>query len=89
MASRKRRARNGQDTAAETTVPAWSTGGRFQPLSDNDLRAISEGAFDILERIGIADAPDWLAALLQDQTGTALDALTAGLSSAENLSKPQ
>jgi len=43
------------------------TGGCYQPLSDRVCDHIIECAFDILQRIGIADAPDWLAALLMEQ----------------------
>ncbi len=39
-------------------------GGRYRPLSDEDCGRIVETAFDILARIGLGDAPSWLASAL-------------------------
>jgi len=35
-------------------------GGKYRPLNDTDCDRIIETAFGILEKIGIADTPDWL-----------------------------
>ncbi len=51
------------------------TGGSFKPLSDSDLDRIFSAAYDILERIGMDDAPPWLSEILitngaiQNETG--------------------
>ncbi len=70
MTNRRRRDRGAGDLGQKTRQPSWVVGGRFRPLSDADVTNICDGAFNILERIGFADAPDWLAALLLDNGAT-------------------
>ncbi len=57
----RRKARgNSQKGGSDPAVSAGSqvfAGGRFRPLSDNDLVLIVDKAFSILENIGIAGAP--------------------------------
>ena len=50
---------------AKPTGP-WR-GGRLRPLDEAPCRRIIDSAFDILARIGIADAPDWLCAALLER----------------------
>ncbi len=66
MAHRQRRTRDTNNPERTNQIPAWVSGGRFRPLGDSDIHEIRSAAFDILERIGIAGAPDWLAARLTD-----------------------
>ncbi len=64
MARAARRARQTQNAPERQAVRPM--GGRFAPLSDKDRDLIIDKAFDILETIGIADAPDWLTTALED-----------------------
>ncbi len=48
------------EPVAQQPVPQVFAGGRYRPLSDGDCDTIIESAFEILEKIGMADAPDWL-----------------------------
>ena len=56
----RRRERPEQDDAPALSAPRYE-GGRYRPLSDCDLAAITDAAFEILARIGMAAAPEWLA----------------------------
>jgi len=47
-------------TVAQPPLPKVFAGGRYRPLSDGDCETIIESAFEILEKIGMADTPDWL-----------------------------
>ena len=49
----------------QQTAPQIYRGGRYRPLSDKDCDRIIESVFQILERIGMADAPDWLVSLFK------------------------
>jgi trimethylamine--corrinoid protein Co-methyltransferase len=42
-------------------------GGCYRPLSDTQCEQITQAAFDILQKIGIADAPEWLVRLLLEK----------------------
>ena len=42
-------------------------GGRFRPLTTTELERILDHALTVLERIGMADAPDWLHDRLQER----------------------
>lgn len=64
MARTARRARQTKEPPARQTVQP--VGGRFAPLSGRDRDLIIDKAFDILEMIGVAGAPDWLANTLED-----------------------
>jgi len=66
MTNRRRRDRCAGDLGKKAIQPAWVVGGRFRPLSESDVIDIVDGAFDILGRVGFADAPGWLATLLLD-----------------------
>ena len=60
MGSRRRQGRDlGKDRRGACTPPP-AVGGRFRPLSTADSETIRCAALDILARIGMAEAPDWL-----------------------------
>ncbi len=48
-------------------TPARFQGGCYRPLSDSQSGKITQAAFDILQKIGIADAPEWLVHLLLEK----------------------
>ncbi len=50
--------------------PRNDTGGRFRPLSEAGRDMIIDQALSILDRIGIASAPDWLRKCLVDGGGS-------------------
>lgn len=54
------------DTVSVSGAPVH-TGGRYRPLGEADLQTITLSTFDILERIGMAGAPDWLRGLLVEK----------------------
>ncbi len=68
MAVRRRRLQEPRrsDAKGGGRERAWVVGGQYRPLSDSELNTICDAAFDILETIGMADAPDWLASALID-----------------------
>ena len=66
MARRKQRNRNNSKSDRISLSPSWAVGGRFQPLRDSEIHLICDGAFDILARVGIGRAPQWLATLLTE-----------------------
>ena len=45
---------------AAATAPVVFRGGRYRPLTDQDCQQIIDSAFQILQQIGMADAPEWL-----------------------------
>ena len=57
---RRRRVSSDTETIDHSTV----RGGRFRPLSENDCHRIIDHAFEILDQIGVAEAPEWLQKLL-------------------------
>ncbi len=63
--------RRRQRAAPEATVQAAplkpAIGGRFQPLSASERDQIIDSAFTILEQIGMANVPEWLASRLLKQ----------------------
>jgi len=59
------RRRRRETPVVQVIEPQVFQGGRYQPLTENDCDRIIESAFQILEKIGIAGAPDWLTALLK------------------------
>lgn len=61
MARGRRRHIEPDFVAPTTTIYC---GGCYQPLGSADCDRILDSAFDILQTIGIADAPDWLRQLL-------------------------
>ena len=48
--------------------PPGQIGGTYKPLSDSDLRRISDTALDLLEKLGIGEVPDRLHADLLTKT---------------------
>ena len=63
-----RRVQKGGDGHASTEVsPQVFAGGDFRPLSGDDLARIADKSLEILERVGMADAPEWLAERLEKQ----------------------
>ena len=52
--SRRRQRQTGPPAATTTPPPE---GGAYRPLADRDAEAITDHAFAILERVGLADAP--------------------------------
>ena len=62
----RRSERRQQDAhaAEQGRTPVRYPGGRFRPLDDAGCAAIVSSALQILSKVGIADTPDWLAALL-------------------------
>lgn len=67
MASRRRRQRQAEEALRHDVPPSLAIGGNLRPLGDNEVEAICTGALDVLSKIGIADAPDWLAERLVSQ----------------------
>ena len=51
----------------EPTTLSIFEGGRYQPLTDADCDGIIDSSLEILQTIGIADAPGWLLRLLLDK----------------------
>ncbi len=47
-------------------------GGKYQPLSDSDIAAVGAAALDILERLGLSDAPSELIELAKSKGATLL-----------------
>ena len=66
MSRRQKRHRIPEQVEAATTQHQIPVGGGFRPLDDQGRDAIIDAAFDILARVGLADAPPWLADLLID-----------------------
>lgn len=64
------RSRDHQPRPATTPAPG---GGAYQPLSARDRDAIIDHAFTILERVGMAGAPDRFSARLKDLGATERD----------------
>ena len=64
MSRRQKRHRIPEQVEAATTQHQIPVGGGFRPLDDQGRDAIIDAAFDILARVGLADAPPWLADLL-------------------------
>lgn len=62
--SRPRRRQPKNDASTVPASEARFRGGRYRPLTDQECRQIIDSAFEILERIGIAEAPGWLEARL-------------------------
>ncbi len=60
MAGRRSSRKRAPETAEPLAVPPVHRGGRYRPLSAADRDLIIDKALAILERIGLADAPDWL-----------------------------
>ncbi|MGO1118602.1 trimethylamine methyltransferase family protein [Rhodovibrionaceae bacterium A322] len=56
---------NSADARSPLLRPVFAQGGRFRPLSDEDVRRITDCAFDILETIGLSGLPDRMAQKLQ------------------------
>lgn len=67
MSRRKRGIRNPERSGPNPVPRTWARGGRFRPLEESHLYDICNGSFEILDRIGIAGAPDWLATTLIDK----------------------
>ena len=59
-------ARRRQLTQPET-VPRVYCGGRYRPLSDPDCEQIIDSTFQILQQIGMANAPAWLVQLYKEK----------------------
>lgn len=70
MTNRKRRRAAQEAIVVETAPTPVYVGGSFRPLDAASLVAIQSAAFDILAKIGMADAPRWLADLLMDAGAT-------------------
>ena len=58
--TRSRRRRQAPEIPAEAGPRPVFQGGNYRPLSADECDSIVECAFEILARIGIAEAPDWL-----------------------------
>jgi trimethylamine:corrinoid methyltransferase-like protein len=54
---RSRRGRGQQRENSDGSRRIMAQGGRFMPLSATDAETIQQAAFDILARIGMAQAP--------------------------------
>ena len=72
MARRQNRSQdNGRGASPSSprnsTVRHIPIGGRFRPLNEVEQDAIVTASFEVLEKIGLADAPSWLADLLIDK----------------------
>lgn len=70
-----RRGRSTQSAASAAAVAAESTpgppsGGAFAPLAESERDAITEHAFDLLEQVGMAGAPEPYATLLLGRGAT-------------------
>ena len=48
--------RSAKKPAAEAAVRAGLTGGRYKPLTDNDIQRIHRAALEVLEQVGVAEA---------------------------------
>ena len=66
MSRRQKRQRIPEQIEGAARQHQIPVGGRFRPLDDQGRDAIIDAAFDILARVGLADAPPWLADLLID-----------------------
>ena len=64
MSRRQKRQRIPEQIEGAARQHQIPVGGRFRPLDDQGRDAIIDAAFDILARVGLADAPPWLADLL-------------------------
>ncbi|MCY4609190.1 MAG: trimethylamine methyltransferase family protein [bacterium] len=60
------RSNSRRSASLPATVPRREWGGRFSPLDDTSRDTIIDNAFSILERIGMASAPDWFIRLASD-----------------------
>lgn len=63
---RRHRSKTKQNTISEkpfspTLIPQ---GGQFKPLNDRERESIIDHAFDMLDQVGMAEAPEWLEKLL-------------------------
>jgi len=65
--TRSTRRRASTETPTEPASLPPFQGGHYRPLDENDCERMIECAFDILQQVGIADAPEWLIDLLIDQ----------------------
>lgn len=54
----RRKRQSGKTPQRVQAVAKPPIGGRFVPLGDGDVRRITDAAFDILERIGVANVPE-------------------------------
>ncbi len=61
MSDRPRRRRRPAQVDSTAISGAVHEGGRYRPLSDGDVEAVCDAAFETLARIGVAGAPGWLA----------------------------
>ncbi len=66
MAQRMRRRDQPSPQPGTERTPAIFAGGRYRPLAEGEVSAICEAALDILARIGMGGAPDWLMSALID-----------------------
>jgi trimethylamine:corrinoid methyltransferase-like protein len=53
--------------AVESATTPVFEGGRYQPLTDSECDQIIDSSLDILQGIGIADAPGWLQRLMLEK----------------------
>ena len=68
-----RRSRNTRAGGTVSTSGSVSPGGRFRPLRSSEIDLIVRRALAILERIGIAGAPDWLRKRLEEKGASSRD----------------
>lgn len=61
---RARRRQPQREPPAAASAETVFRGGRYRPLATRPCEQVIDSAFEILERIGLADAPDWLRARL-------------------------
>ena len=69
--TRRRRRKDAGQNAPPTAAPLWPghEGGRFCPLSEADMRAVDTAALDLLENLGLSQAPESLTAQVQRRGG--------------------
>ncbi len=60
---RRKRGESGEQSTSSEKPIVWGglTGGLYKPLSQIELERIHEAVLDVLETVGLADAPDFLA----------------------------
>ena len=58
--NRSRRRQPTRQSPEPLPIKSIFRGGRYRPLYDGECQQIIDSAFEILERVGIADAPGWL-----------------------------
>lgn len=72
---RRGRARSEGDKSSQAKPPVWPgvVGGLYKPLSEADLPRIHGAALDVLESVGLSQAPDFVVRRVTDKGGRLSD----------------